>query len=94
MRKATDRLAADAPAEKRAEIERTATRGPGPFFSWPRASPRGRRPPKSGRPRPNSPISIVSCFGFLRERTMDAELRAVASSGQNGAPEEMKALII
>ena len=42
---------------------------PEPCSGGPSASPLGLRPRKSGRPTPNSPISMCSCFGFLRERT-------------------------
>ena len=38
---------------------------PGHLF-LPSASPLGLRPPKSGRPTPNSPISMCACIGFLR----------------------------
>ena len=43
-----------------------------PFFFWPSASPLGLRPPKSGRPAPNSPISSLSDCGFQPERTETA----------------------
>ena len=38
----------------------------------PSASPLGLRPPKSGRPAPNSPISSLSDCGFQPERTETA----------------------
>ena len=44
---------------------------PEPFF-LPSASPLGLRPPKSGRPAPNSPISSLSDCGFQPERTETA----------------------
>ena len=43
---------------------------------WPSASPLGHRPPKSGRPAPNSPISLFSAFGFQPELTETARCRA------------------
>ena len=42
------------------------------FLFWPSASPLGLRPPKSGRPAPNSPISSLSDCGFQPERTETA----------------------
>ena len=42
------------------------------LFFWPSASPLGLRPPKSGRPAPNSPISSLSDCGFQPERTETA----------------------
>ena len=51
-------------------LSRTSPRGP--LFFWPSASPLGLRPPKSGRPAPNSPISSLSDCGFQPERTETA----------------------
>ena len=50
------------------EGELRGGRQAGPFF-FAKCLP-GLRPPKSGRPTTNSPISMCACVGFLRVRTL------------------------